>query len=205
MFDPEPLFFIDYQQTEVLEKIARHQKADENYIEQGIKLLEIAGNAAAFYRTQEPARKELLKATFLRDLRESLERIRETQRMSNEAEELFEEIQGVSGMTFSDLTSEDKRREQKIKSLIQEKKNKQTIFERIDDEVREQEHQLADRLQETINSNAKGKKYSMNDPEFTYLFQELISLPNETEWVEFKLNYVRPEEIGEYLSALIFD
>ena len=42
----------------------------------------------------------------------------------------------------------------------------------------------------------------MNDPELTSLLQELISLPNETEWVEFKLNYVRPEEIGEYLSAL---
>jgi hypothetical protein len=48
----------------------------------------------------------------------------------------------------------------------------------------------------------KGKEYSMNDPKLTSLLQELISLPNETEWVEFKLNYVRPKEIGEYLSAL---
>jgi len=103
---------------------------------------------------QEPARKELLKTTFLRDLRESLERIRETQRMSNEAEEIFEEIQGISGMTFSDLTSEDKRREQEIKRLIQKKKDKQTIFDNIDDEVRGKEHQLDDRLQETINLNS---------------------------------------------------
>jgi len=42
----------------------------------------------------------------------------------------------------------------------------------------------------------------MNDPELTSLLQELISLPRETEWVEFKLNYAYPEEIGEYFSAL---
>ena len=42
----------------------------------------------------------------------------------------------------------------------------------------------------------------MNDSELTSLLQELISLHRETEGVEFKLNYVHPEEIGEYLSAL---
>lgn len=31
---------------------------------------------------------------------------------------------------------------------------------------------------------------------------ELLALPVETEWVEFKLNNEKPEEIGEYLSAL---
>ena len=103
---------------------------------------------------QEPARKELLKTTFVGNLRESLERIRETQRMSNEAEEIFEEIQGSSGMTFSELTSEDKRRGQGIKNLIQKKKDKQTIFEKIGDEVREKVHKLSDRLQEIINLNS---------------------------------------------------
>jgi len=34
------------------------------------------------------------------------------------------------------------------------------------------------------------------------LVEELCKLPKETEWVEFKHNYVEPEEIGEYLSAL---
>jgi predicted HTH transcriptional regulator len=34
------------------------------------------------------------------------------------------------------------------------------------------------------------------------LLNELISLPKETEWVEFKENDDNPEEIGEYLSAL---
>jgi ATP-dependent DNA helicase RecG len=34
------------------------------------------------------------------------------------------------------------------------------------------------------------------------LLQELISLPHETEWVEFKQNDSRPDDIGEYLSAL---
>lgn len=29
-----------------------------------------------------------------------------------------------------------------------------------------------------------------------------LALPNETEWVEFKLNRAEPEEIGEYISAL---
>ena len=34
------------------------------------------------------------------------------------------------------------------------------------------------------------------------LLHELLSLPRETEWVEFKHNNDNPEEIGEYLSAL---
>jgi len=34
------------------------------------------------------------------------------------------------------------------------------------------------------------------------LVLELTRLPKETEWVEFKHNYVDPQEIGEYLSAL---
>lgn len=37
---------------------------------------------------------------------------------------------------------------------------------------------------------------------FISLVQELIKLPAETEWVEFKLNNDNPEEIGEYISAL---
>src|SRR5580692_2021838 len=34
------------------------------------------------------------------------------------------------------------------------------------------------------------------------VFRELILLPSETEWVEFKLNNCRLENIGAYLSAL---
>lgn len=34
------------------------------------------------------------------------------------------------------------------------------------------------------------------------LVRELCKLPNETEWVEFKVNRAEPEEIGEYISAL---
>ncbi len=34
------------------------------------------------------------------------------------------------------------------------------------------------------------------------LLKELLSLPNETEWVEFKHNNDNPQEIGEYISAL---
>ena len=34
------------------------------------------------------------------------------------------------------------------------------------------------------------------------LLKELLALPKETEWVEFKLNNDDPQEIGEYLSAL---
>ncbi len=30
----------------------------------------------------------------------------------------------------------------------------------------------------------------------------LVALPRETEWVEFKQNYAKPEEIGERISAL---
>lgn len=42
----------------------------------------------------------------------------------------------------------------------------------------------------------------MDHAELTSLVEELTSLPKETEWVEFKLNYAEPEKIGEYLSAL---
>lgn len=31
---------------------------------------------------------------------------------------------------------------------------------------------------------------------------ELLALPQETEWAEFKQNYADPQEIGQYLSAL---
>jgi predicted HTH transcriptional regulator len=34
------------------------------------------------------------------------------------------------------------------------------------------------------------------------LVHELCKLPNETEWLEFKFNNDKPDEIGEYLSAL---
>jgi ATP-dependent DNA helicase RecG len=34
------------------------------------------------------------------------------------------------------------------------------------------------------------------------LLSELRDLPKETEWVEFKLNYNNPQDIGEYISAL---
>lgn len=34
------------------------------------------------------------------------------------------------------------------------------------------------------------------------LLKSLLTLPKETEWVEFKINNDNPEDIGEYLSAL---
>ena len=34
------------------------------------------------------------------------------------------------------------------------------------------------------------------------LLSELRDLPKETEWVEFKVNYTNPQDIGEYISAL---
>ena len=39
-------------QKEILARIERHQHADQNYIEQGIRLLEIARNAAEYYRSR---------------------------------------------------------------------------------------------------------------------------------------------------------
>ena len=41
----------------------------------------------------------------------------------------------------------------------------------------------------------------MNDSKLTSLLQELISLSQETEWVEFKANRYDPQTLGEYLSA----
>lgn len=42
----------------------------------------------------------------------------------------------------------------------------------------------------------------MTDQHLSSLVRELIALPDETEWVEFKHNNDDPQEIGEYLSAL---
>src|SRR5687767_13864509 len=42
----------------------------------------------------------------------------------------------------------------------------------------------------------------MSDDDLQMLLRNLTSLPHETEWVEFKHNNAKPEEIGEYLSAL---
>jgi len=45
----------------------------------------------------------------------------------------------------------------------------------------------------------------MVNPDLNYiksLVTELINLPKETEWVEWKLNNDNPQEIGEYISAL---
>lgn len=41
-----------------------------------------------------------------------------------------------------------------------------------------------------------------NEDYLTALVKELTSLPNETEWVEFKVNNKEPNMIGEYISAL---
>jgi len=42
----------------------------------------------------------------------------------------------------------------------------------------------------------------MTELQLKELLNELVKQPNESEWVEFKLNFHSPEEIGERLSAL---
>lgn len=42
----------------------------------------------------------------------------------------------------------------------------------------------------------------MNDKQLIELLNDLVKQPNESEWVEFKLNFHSPEEIGERISAL---
>ncbi|MDX9846363.1 MAG: ATP-binding protein [Tenuifilaceae bacterium] len=42
----------------------------------------------------------------------------------------------------------------------------------------------------------------MNKTQLIELVTELTKQPNESEWVEFKLNYHSAEEIGERISAL---
>jgi len=50
------------EQYSIQEQIRQHQKADENYIEQGIKLLEIAKNAYRFFKSKsKPERAELIR------------------------------------------------------------------------------------------------------------------------------------------------
>jgi site-specific DNA recombinase len=53
------------EQAQIRGRIERHEKADQNYIEQGIKLLEIARNALEFYRTHgQEDRAKLLQFVF---------------------------------------------------------------------------------------------------------------------------------------------
>lgn len=42
----------------------------------------------------------------------------------------------------------------------------------------------------------------MDSPKLQNLIRELVSLPNETEWLEFKKNHCEPQLLGKYLSAL---
>src|SRR3989344_1938847 len=42
----------------------------------------------------------------------------------------------------------------------------------------------------------------MSDENLNKLLESLIVLPQETEWVEFKLSNSKPQDIGEYISAL---
>ncbi len=42
----------------------------------------------------------------------------------------------------------------------------------------------------------------MTDAELQAKLDELLRLPAETEWVEFKHNNENPQDIGEYLSAI---
>jgi hypothetical protein len=43
-----------------LSNVERHEKADQNYIEQGIRLLELARNAQEYYRAQGQAERAVL-------------------------------------------------------------------------------------------------------------------------------------------------
>jgi predicted HTH transcriptional regulator len=42
----------------------------------------------------------------------------------------------------------------------------------------------------------------MDNTQLCAIVNEITGLPNETEWIEFKLNKAIPDEIGEYISAL---
>lgn len=42
----------------------------------------------------------------------------------------------------------------------------------------------------------------MNDRQLTELLDDLVKIPNESEWVEFKLNFHSADEIGGRISAL---
>ena len=57
---------------------------------------------------------------------------------------------------------------------------------------------IADRPRVSEN-NVKSER---SDEYLTSLVRELSALPDETEWVEFKINNTDPQEIGGYISAL---
>ncbi len=53
------------EQAQIRSRIERHEKADQNYIEQGIRLLELARNAQEFFRTHGQAERAALLAFVL--------------------------------------------------------------------------------------------------------------------------------------------
>jgi site-specific DNA recombinase len=53
------------EQAQIRTRIERHEKADQNYIEQGIRLLELARNAQEFFRTHGQAERAALLAFIL--------------------------------------------------------------------------------------------------------------------------------------------
>jgi len=52
----------------------------------------------------------------------------------------------------------------------------------------------------TIGKTAMAKRRT--EPQLGALLKELCRFPQETEWLEFKQNKEKPDEIGEYISAL---
>jgi len=56
------------EQAQIRARTERHKKADQNYIEQGIRLLEIARNGQEFYQTQGQAERAAFPERFLTDL-----------------------------------------------------------------------------------------------------------------------------------------
>jgi predicted HTH transcriptional regulator len=42
----------------------------------------------------------------------------------------------------------------------------------------------------------------MTESQLTSTLYDLLNYPSETEWIEYKQNNFKPEDIGEYISAL---
>ncbi len=42
----------------------------------------------------------------------------------------------------------------------------------------------------------------MTESQLTSIPDDLLNYPSETEWIEYKKNNFKPEDIGEYISAL---
>ena len=77
------------------------------------------------------------------------------------------------------------------------------LAERMGSDLSGQKKYLCESIKIKLNKKQKRRaRIVMETKHLIPLIEQLLALPNETEWVEFKKDNTNPSMIGEYLSAL---